>query len=201
MDFSVWRPRSGHNTPYYGTRKSVVASCRRWWSVSIQTVCASHRQILVCIVADSSRSLCVVRASWQKFSTPDLVTEIWVLEISFSFSSFYFGKNFWFWGILGTRFSAEFCRARISAKLSSFAAISTQESLVLCGVQDFVFYEDSGKPVRSLRGRQRRSIKSRGWIRLEVVVSPLLQGEGRPAGSFVLSIAQYINTRRTCLQE
>jgi hypothetical protein len=41
-------------------------------------VCASHCQIPVCIVATSSRSLCVVRASWQKFFTPDLVIEIWV---------------------------------------------------------------------------------------------------------------------------
>jgi hypothetical protein len=59
-------------------------------------VCASHRQILVCIVADSSRSLCVVRASWQKFSTPDLVTEIWVLEILFLFLPFILAKTFGF---------------------------------------------------------------------------------------------------------
>ncbi len=59
-------------------------------------MCASHRQILVCIVADSSRSLCVVRASCQKFSTPDLVTEIWVLEIFFLFLPFILAKTFGF---------------------------------------------------------------------------------------------------------
>ncbi len=59
-------------------------------------MCASHRQFLVCIVADSSRSLRVVRASWQKFSTPNLVTEIWVLEILFLFLPFFLAKAFGF---------------------------------------------------------------------------------------------------------